>query len=65
MKLYCAHCRREFAREAFEIRRRDRRRFVNGQRVLSALHKLEARGCGMETEYPEGAPIRDKLTPSR
>ena len=64
MTVFCAHCQRQFPREAFDVRRRDRRRFVTGQRVLSALHRREARGCGMETEYPEGAALaaRDKMT---
>lgn len=47
--MYCAHCRRDFPRSEFVIKRRERRLMWNGARVVSATHQR----CRRETEWPE------------
>jgi hypothetical protein len=56
MMLYCAHCRRNYPRGDFDIKRRDRRRLWNGSRVASVIH----RKCKLETEYPEAQALEEQ-----
>lgn len=60
--VWCAHCRKHFPRDAFDVKRRERRRLYSGQRVKSATHHRGHAACHLETEYPDSAELgSDKL----
>lgn len=60
--VWCAHCRSDYDRGEFVVKRRDRRRLATGERVLSATH----RRCRGDTEYPDvaGQPLMRRGTMS-